>query len=275
MNLQAAGRSAEGPQGGGAAVSHAGRAAHRQARTPMRRALHAWAPLAAGLLLVASMVSLGNWQMRRAQEKAELQQRFDLSARGGPVAVRATDRPVDGQPLRLEGRWLAQYTILLDNRTQGGRAGYHVLTPLQLTDGSGAVLVNRGWLAADADRSRLPDVPSPAGLQRVEGRMQPVEAKPFFLGGEVAEGRRWQHLDLDRYRAVLGAAAGPRLAGWTVQQTSASAGDGLSRDWPQPAMSADRHRAYALQWYALAGLAAALTAWHAGRLFTRKPSDER
>lgn len=240
----------------------------------MRGVLLACAPLVAGLLLIALTVSLGNWQVRRAQEKAELQQRFNLLARNGPVSVRAGEQPVAGQLLRLEGQWLPQHTILLDNRTQGGRAGYHVLTPLRLADGSGAVLVNRGWVAAAADRSRLPEVTTPGGLQAVEGRMRPVEPRPFALGSDVAEGRRWQFLDLDRYRTALGAAAGGRLVDWTLVQTSA-ADDGLSRDWPQPALGADRHRGYALQWYALAGLFGALTAWYAGRLFTRKRSNER
>lgn len=240
----------------------------------MAKTLRAAVPLVVGLLLVALTLSLGNWQTHRAQEKADLQQRFNLLGRGGLVAARASDLPASGQPLRLEGEWLAEHTILLDNRTQGGHAGYHVLTPLRLADGSGSVLVNRGWVAADADRNRLPAILTPPGRQIVEGRMHTVEAKPFSLGADVADGRRWQYLDVDRYRRLLGDAAGAQLAGWMVQQTSASA-DGLSRDWPEPFMGADRHRGYALQWYALAGLFAALTAWYAGRLLTRKSLHER
>lgn len=273
MSLQAADRATRAPRRGESGASRQG-AVYRRGRPTLQRVMRVCTPLVAGVVLTALTVSLGNWQMRRAQEKADMQQRFNQFARSGPTSVRAGDQPIDGQLLRLEGHWLSQHTILLDNRTQGGRAGYHVLTPLRLADGSGAVVVNRGWLMADADRSRLPKVTTPTGLQIVEGRMRPVEARPFSLGDNLAEDRRWQHLDVDRYRAIIGSAAGPQLADWTVQQTSAAV-DGLSRDWPQPAMGADRHRGYALQWYALAGLFAALTAWHAGRLFTRKVSDER
>lgn len=273
MNLQATGRSTHrvsrrappSPPGTPREGRYAGH---------LTGALRTAVPLVAGLLIVALTVSLGNWQTRRAQEKADLQQRFNLLARGGLVAARASDLPVPGQPLRLEGEWLAQHGVLLDNRTQGGRAGYHVLTPLRLADGSGTVLVNRGWVAAEADRSRLPAILTPPGPQTVDGRMRPFEARPFSLGADVADGRRWQHLDVDRYRRLLGDAAGTQLAGWMVQQTSGAV-DGLSRDWPEPFVGADRHRGYALQWYALAGLFAALTAWYAGRLLTRKSFHER
>ena len=36
-----------------------------------------------------------------------------------------------------------------------------------------------------------------------------------------------------------------------IEQRSASA-DGLDRNWPDPASGAERNRAYALQWYAMA-----------------------
>lgn len=231
--------------------------------------LRRWLPLIAGVALVAVTLSLGDWQSDRARQKVERQQRFGKLASDGPITVRADASPPDGQPLRLTGRWLSRHTILLDNRTYEGRVGYHVLTPLLLADGSGSVLVNRGWVAASADRRQLPEVPTVEGLQVLEGRARGVEAKPFSLSREVAEGRRWQYLDLAHLGAVAGPELGPQLAAWTLQQTSAAV-DGLVRDWPAPGLGVDRHRAYALQWYSLAGLAAALTVWYAGRLLTRR-----
>lgn len=231
--------------------------------------LRRWLPMLAGVALVSATLALGSWQSDRARQKLELQQRAGRLAAEAPLDVRADARPAEGQPLKLEGRWLTRHTILLDNRTQGGRVGYHVLTPLLLADGSGSVLVNRGWVAAPADRRELPAVPTAEGLLVLEGRMRGVEERPFSLSREVADGPRWQYLDLAHFRVVAGADLGPQLAAWTLQQTSA-ADDGLVRDWPAPGAGIDRHRAYALQWYSLAGLAAALTVWYAGRLFTRR-----
>lgn len=275
-----------------------------RARAGLRRLL----PLCAGVLLVALTGSLGNWQLRRAEEKSVLQVQLDALASRPAQALRAdAASPTEGLRLSLAGQWRAEAAILLDNRTHAGRAGYHVLTPLLLEDGSGAVLVNRGWVAAAADR-RLPEIaPPPPGLQRLEGRLQVLQPAPFTLAAAPADegGRLWQVLELERYaaaRPVAGeagvalplcaaavaaggdaagrrgeestAAAAPCLARWIVQQSSPAA-DGLVRDWPVPAAGVDRHRGYAVQWYALAALAAGLSAWYAGRLFLRRLGDER
>lgn len=274
-----------------------------------RVGLRALLPLCAGVLAAALTASLGNWQLRRAEEKSALQAQLDALARRPAQALRAAaPSPPEGLRLSLAGQWRAEAGILLDNRTHGGRAGYHVLTPLVLADGSGAVLVNRGWVAAAPDR-RLPEIaPPPPGLQRIEGRLQAVQPAPFTLAAAPADedGRLWQALELERYAALrplageagvalplcaaampertggasepvgaqAAAPAAPCLARWVVQQTS-SAADGLVRDWPAPSAGVDRHRGYAVQWYALAALAAGLSAWYAGRIFLRRLGDER
>lgn len=257
--------------------------------------------LLAGVAMVTLTVALGNWQLRRAQDKTELQAALDAAAQG-PARSAPADAALaaapgapglrPGQPLRLEGEWLAAATVFLDNRTHRGRAGYHVLTPLRLADGSGVVLVDRGWVAAGTDRGELPEVPAAAGRVALEGRLHLPEASPFTLaragpegGGPDVDGRRWQVLDPARLGAQpgigLAPCAGARagadgpgcIAPWIVQQTSAAA-DGLARAWLPPAAGIERHRGYAFQWYALAALAAVLTAGHARRLILRRRHDQ-
>jgi cytochrome oxidase assembly protein ShyY1 len=125
---------------------------------------------------------------------------------------------------------------------------------LRLADGPGAVLVNRGWIAAGPDRRVLPDVVTPAGLIRVAGTVRRPETEPFTLAVDAAQGQVWQFIDLERFRAGSGIA----VADWIVLQTS-DADDRLAREWPRPDAGVDRHRGYALQWYSLAGLSLVLT----------------
>ncbi|HQZ03348.1 MAG TPA: SURF1 family protein [Thauera sp.] len=284
-------------------------------RSRLPPSLSAALPLLAGLIVLAVTVSLGNWQVRRAQQKMNLQAVLDDAAQRPPVALAAGARvaalqtPGDpgiagrndggrkvgslnedaagfssGQRVLLAGEWLMSASIFLDNRTHAGLAGYHVLTPLRLADGSGVVLVNRGWVATGADRAVLPAVPAESGSIAVQGRLQIPEVDPFTLAkpGQEALGSFWQRLDVARVAAqpavalpVCAAEGAPAcLASWIILQTSDSA-DGLVRDWPLPAAGVDRHRAYAFQWYALAALAAALTAGHAWRLFSRRLHEHR
>lgn len=230
-------------------------------------------PLLAGLLLTVSMVELGNWQQRRAAEKREIQAAIEHLAASPARTLRAdADRVKEWQPVHLSGVWLDAATRLIDNRTHSGQAGYHVVTPLVLEDGSGAVLVNRGWVAA-GDRRQLPTIVAAEGLQDIEGVLRIPEVAPFMLAsdnaGELAP--VWQYTDTARFTHLLAPA---HVAGWMLQQTS-SATDGLVRDWPLPSAGIDRHRAYAFQWYALACLAGGLSAWYGRRLMTRRSNDDR
>jgi surfeit locus 1 family protein len=143
------------------------------------------------------------------------------------------------------------------------RAGYHVLMPLRLADGS-AVLINRGWVAAGADRGTLPPVRTPRGVVEITGRVIVPEKDPFSLGATPRDGARWQYVDPAGYAEWSGVG----VASWTVQQDSA-VDDGLVRDWPAPSLGEDTHRGYALQWYSLAALAAALTAYYVFRSFRK------
>jgi surfeit locus 1 family protein len=244
-------------------------------------ALRMLTPLLAGLLMIAVTVMLGNWQVRRAQQKTALQAVLDAAAQRPAQAVER------GQRVLLKGKWLASATAtaFLDNRTHAGRAGYHVLAPLRLADGSGVVLVNRGWVAADADRTVLPEVALAPAQVTLEARVHVPEADAFTLAkaGQIEAGRVWQAVDLSHLAAradvslplcSMSGAGVACLASWLALQTSDTT-DGLVRDWPLPAAGIDRHRGYAFQWYCLAALAAALTAGYAWRLFSRRHHDDR
>ena len=258
-------------------------------------------PLLAGVLVVVLTVSLGNWQLRRAQEKTELQGLLDDAAArpavrataSAPLAIGAGEAGLRlGQRLLLEGEWLPAETILLDNRTHAGQAGYHVLTPLKLADGSGVAVVNRGWIAVGPDRRAVPDVSVARGPVQLDGRLHRLEASPFTLArpDQASGDKVVQVLDLAQWARVSGlglalcptasglalgeTAATPCVAPWVALQTSV-VNDGLVRDWPLPSAGIDRHRGYAFQWYALAGLAALLTAGYAWRLIFRRPHEQR
>lgn len=226
-------------------------------------------PLVAGLLVAVLTAQLGNWQVSRALEKSAMQASFDSVAMSRPISLGLVP-PEEWQTVELRGTWQPERSILLDNRVHRGRVGYHVLTPLELAGARRWVLVNRGWVAADVDRGRLPAVDAPAGEQVVAGRVRHPSDKPFTLAPDEGSSRVWQVLDLVRYRQRTGLP----VADFVVQQAG-GAEDGLVRDWPRPDAGADRHRAYALQWYALAALAVGLTGWYVWNGLWRTKRDNR
>jgi surfeit locus 1 family protein len=211
---------------------------------------------AATIAFCALTVSLGLWQRQRAAEKEALQARLDRLAADPPVVLPARRVAADDYALRrvtARGVYADRFTILLDNRVYGGRAGFHVVSPLRLGGGDVHVLVNRGWVPAGRTRADLPRVATPEGERTVEGIATVPPVRVYELAADTVAGPVWQNLLLDRYRDWSKLELQPVV----IRQTD-DAGDGLVREWDRPDAGADRHRGYALQWFALAVLAAVL-----------------
>ena len=157
-------------------------------------------PTIAAIAAIALTVSLGNWQMGRAAYKAGLQAVRDAADQAGPRALGfapAETALAAGDLALIRGRFVAEDTVLIDNRTHGGVAGVHVVTALRVenpgSDKPGALIpVLRGWIARDpADRSRLPQPVTPAGVVEVTGRVESEIAKAMDLGADDAAGPLW------------------------------------------------------------------------------------
>ena len=73
--------------------------------------------------------------------------------------------------------------LYLDNRQMDGRVGFFHVMPLRLDGSERVVLVQRGWAPRDfQDRTRVPDVLTPQGPVRIEGRLAPPPAQLYQLG---------------------------------------------------------------------------------------------
>ncbi len=231
----------------------------------MRR-LNPWLALAAlGMTLLTAR--LGVWQLDRAEQKLALERTQTeraampvLTADELPPRAQGADalEPLVQRRARLQGRWLAEATVALENRPMAGRTGFYIVTPLQLADGT-AVLVQRGWLPRDLqDRTRLAPFLTPDGELAVEGRIAPRVPRLYELG-EAGTGTVRQNLDIEGFALERRLALRP----WVLIQDSpaGAAPDGLQRDWPAVASGVDKHHGYAFQWFALSALTIGLFVW--------------
>lgn len=211
-------------------------------------------PALAAVAGIALTVSLGLWQLGRAEEKQALRSRLEQLVREPAIYVSARELAAgDVELRRVEARGIFEprYMVLIDNRVRHGIAGYHVVMPLRLADGSRYVLVNRGWIAGTGDRNRLPEVFTPQGVVEVHG-VAVVPGERFLeLSRQVAAGVVWQNLTIERYRKAMPIPIQP----FVIQQDAADApDDGLVREWAPPDLGIDKHYGYAVQWFALAAL---------------------
>jgi len=209
-----------------------------------------WLPTVAALAVVALTVSAGIWQTHRAQYKRALQARYDAQAKAPPIALPGEPFSPDEFRYRrvtVTGRFDPAHEIFLDNRILNGKPGYNVVTPLKLQSGAAYVLVDRGWVVRNSDRTLLPEIRTPLGIVTIEGIAVPPSGKYFELSSNTVEGKVWENLHFKRMQAQLP----QRLQPLMVAQLN-DTGDGLIRHWERPDVGIEMHVGYAFQWFSLA-----------------------
>ena len=218
-------------------------------------------PTLATVAGLALLVSLGVWQLERGAEKADLERELARRQSLAPHVITGEERDpgaLAGTPLRASGRYDGARQFLLDNRTRRGVAGYHVLTPLRLGDGAG-LLVNRGWIPAQADRRLKPDVRIGTAPVAVSGIGALPRSDQIVLGetgyaGDDGWPRIVQRVELGEMARLLGYELAP-----VVLRLAADEPGGYVREWSAyVGIGPDRHYGYAFQWFALAAALAAI-----------------
>lgn len=205
--------------------------------------------------LIGLTLWLGNWQLDRAQEKRERQALLESRMNDNPLTLTAAGR--DPQPLlyrhvRASGRWMAKRQFYVDNQVHEGRAGFHVITPLELEPGPGVLLVNRGWIARTAEYPRAPAVAVPEGRVEISGLATRPPARYLELSPQTVTGDVWQNLSIERFAAATGLAVAPVVA---LLDTPPP---GLAAIREKPDAGIAKHVEYAFTWFALAATAFAL-----------------
>lgn len=210
-------------------------------------------PTAVTLVVFGVLISLGFWQLDRAEQKRELLAEYTAGAHTDLLRIDAELDSVEGlqyQPASAVGHYDAGHQFLLDNRTHDGMAGYEVLTPLKLRGSPVGVIVNRGWIPLGGSRERLPDVPVDGGERTVAGRIKGVSGQGFRLGEEQPR-RGWPYrvlrVDIEHLSAQLGYPLLPMQLLLDPKEP-----DGYVREWHPLTFGPERNTGYAVQWFSLA-----------------------
>jgi surfeit locus 1 family protein len=159
-------------------------------------------------------------------------------------------------PVRIEGTFLPEQYFLVDNQVRGGQVGYEVLGILQLPGAAGSVLVNRGWIAGDADRQSLPVVPVVEGPVEITGHVYVAPDAPYLLAEQQLETswpKRIQAVEMDMLVPAVTALQGSKVFAFPVRIDADEQG-ALQVDWQVVNMSPQMHQAYAVQWFAMAAV---------------------
>lgn len=205
------------------------------------------------LCLLYLLISLGQWQLFKAEYKDSLQQKILARKDLTPVSMQElphTDEDRVFIPVITEGNYDNQHQLLLDNRIIGGRAGFDVYTPLLMPDGQ-HILVNRGWVPQGRTRDMLPQINAPEQALKIRGLLDAAPSRGVLLASNVHSQVKWpmvlQYIDFDEIESMLGY---PLFK--LILRLDASEEYGYHRELPALNLNSAKNRGYAFQWFAMA-----------------------
>jgi surfeit locus 1 family protein len=203
--------------------------------------------------MLALLISLGRWQLARAEQKRVL---FAEFAAGSDATLSLSDTAPDRlaryQHVHVRGHFDGDHQFLLDNMMNGERAGFRVLTPFVLDDHR-TVLVDRGWIPLGESRTDWPALRLANDAREIGGRVDELPVPGIRLAGPATESTSvsWPRLVNYPERPELETALGVRLYPRIVLLDRDQA-DGFARDWAPPGFAPEHHIGYAVQWFAMA-----------------------
>lgn len=222
------------------------------------------APLAATLVALAVLLSLGFWQLDRKAWKEELLRRIETRAHAAPTDIAAESTwPAwnasedEYRRVRLAGRFESDKLVALNGlaelRERQATQGFYLFVPLKRPDGT-TILVNRGFVPtelraeAEAALKAAPPDGTVTGLVRA-----PETRSAFQPENEPAKESWWVRSVADMAKARgLG-----RVAPFYVDADATPNPGGWPRGGQTQLVLRNTHLQYAITWF---GLAATLIA---------------
>ena len=200
---------------------------------------------------LALLISLGFWQLDRADEKRAIEDKIAIANSANVELVVSTELLKDKEyyHVRLQGSYVDDKQFIYDNQIVDQISGYYVLTPFVLSGDSKTVLINRGFIAWNGRRDKLADIDVEGEITEVKVQIsKPVkrmELKAVEITAEFPV--LIQAIDLD----VMSAIASLDFIS-VVGLLSPEYENGFVRQWEPYTGSIERHVGYAIQWFLMA-----------------------
>jgi len=208
------------------------------------------------VLLFPLFVYLGFWQLGRMAEKIQLQTELENRITSPPLKIEdiKSENNIRFHRLQVKGEFLNTDQILLDNQIFQGQAGYHIITPLypeNSEDIAKILLIDRGWVPIEEDRSNIPSIKPIQGTVTITGIInqppQPLVLEETPLAKHPIFPLLLQTIDFKKLETVLDHSIFPFLVQLQAESPYAYTTPPITFGVP-----ANRHLGYAVQWFTMA-----------------------
>jgi surfeit locus 1 family protein len=205
------------------------------------------------LPMLAVLIGLGSWQLERLHWKLGLIAEMDARLHGPeqPLEALSTQDRVDYRRVSVTGTFDYSHELFWLTPGPDGEPGYHLLTPLTLTDGA-LLIVDRGFIPAALKDPGTRVQSRPAGPVTLQGIARDSQ-KPgaFTPPDDPGQGLIYAR-DMERIAAGTGL---PKVLPFFVEADATPNPGGYPLGGQTKVTLRNEHLNYAITWF---GLAAAL-----------------
>ena len=212
--------------------------------------------LAAALICIR----LGIWQLDRLAQRREFNSHYVAMSTMAPLELPTMGNleNMEYRQVVVEGFFDYSQQVAIRNQYYQGQYGFHLLTPLVLSDGS-AILVDRGWIPYDGNLTRpdwdkysIDGKVNVTGIIRTSRERADItgESDPELLTGQK-ELQIWNFPNIPRIQLQT---AIPLLPVYVQESNSQNEGTYPIAIQSTIEISEGPHLGYALQWFSFAGI---------------------
>jgi len=200
------------------------------------------------IIFVPITISLGFWQLDRAQEKKEIIANYDKLLTSEPISLNTKSTYKNWQPVTTMGRF-TDTVIFEDNAILSGRAGFKIYHLFENGDGS-YVFVHRGFIERNMIKNNLPLIDTPKGKQSIKGSILIKQDNSFVQDIEESDARIIQEFDIERLINKFPILKDRYLHPFLFNLDIRDKNKFLAIEKPVN-MAASKHIGYAIQWFGL------------------------
>ena len=204
------------------------------------------------IIFVPITISLGFWQIERANEKKVIISNYDKLLVSTPIALQKEQPLENWQPIETVGAY-QDLVVYEDNAINSGKAGFKVYHLFQNGDGT-FIFVHRGFIERNLIKNNLPRIDTPVGKKNIKGTTLFKQNNTFVKNIEESDIRIIQEFNtsvlIERFPILKDRYLHPFLFNLDVRDA-----DKFKPIEKPVNMTATKHIGYAIQWF---GLCAAL-----------------